>query len=1517
MRLTLFTGFFLLFSVVSNAQTAGDYRSIISGDWSNASRWQRFNGVSWVAAGTAPSSSDNVITIQSAHTITIPNGLSVTADQIVLEGDLIIAVGGTLTIVNGAGADMAIADAAAVLTVNGTLDRKNLTDVSNPFSASNILFNSGSNYYHNYTTTVGDLPLATWDAESNLNVTGFTNTTPITGNSTWDQTLGNLIFNSVGQRSLVNFSGSIKTIKGDLTVLSTGSNVIQFSGAEDMVLSIGDANSNIGGDVVISGTARVTFSTAGTDVINVYGDFNFSSGNTYGTHLNNTGSTVVNLYGDFVMSAGTFGKLRLATAGTTGNTALNIYNDFSLNSGRIDETGSNPSQGNINFVGTGTQHFVNSGTISGYINYYVAPSTTLDVSIYPLTGTAPSAFVLDGTLRVGSLDAQGAIYAGSSVGNLRTPPATRVYNAGSTIIYSGTGPQFMGSGHPTSADITTVVDNASGVTMVNNLVFSGGVLRLQNGTFNLNDLKATFNQPIETINGEFGGSGLSGIIIQGTGDDSWGTLSFEAGKDSLALLTLDRTGTNVSATIAGTLTIAANLNLTNGTLQNNGTLTMADSSVITRYETAFLTGNAPMAGDGPFNLVYKTKSPFGGPYATITTGSELPGGQNDLLYFIVACAQTADAVNLTKNIYVNGNFTLTKGTFSQLGNDITMRGTNWDDNGGSFVPGTGTVIFDSDSTRVYGSANPVLGNIQINAGRKVEFARTFLVHGNIDFQPGSEMGMSTNTMILSGGNSQVISANGATFSNISLAKSGSQGVILTSPLNLTGILQFVSPSVNVNLQSNGNLTLISSSDQDGNYTTATLYRLISGNQVSGSVDVQRYMSGEGKIYRYISSPVATATVAQLQDDFLVQGNFADPSPTQNICGVKASSSTNTLFWYDESAAGPIGQGYTAYPTEGNTAAGSPLEVGRGYAAYIRQCTLPTIIDYQGVVNQGLLNLPVTYTVSDPSADGWNLVGNPYPSTIDWDLTAWTKARISTMIAVTDNGSGMTRYYDAGVTEEIPNGQIASGQGFWVRATAANPVLTIRENVKVTNVAEYYRERPASIPSLTLALSHNNETDYAYVKTVTNALPGLDEYDAPKILNPNFNISTLSADSRGMAINAIEKLGCGDLQLVLQGLNTGVYTVTLNTKGNFSDLNFVLFDAYTGTTQRLVGRSYTFEVNGDVASAATNRLKLSIESGMNTLPKVVSPIAACEESAVVLLENVTEGDSYSIWNSEGREIAKSTKASESKLTILLLADSLSSGANTLTVKHTNGCFENVSVSSFSIVKPEKEMLVIEHQFNCDKRTSTLKAVGSDLNGYRWYETEESSKVIFEGIEFETPVLSKDKTYYVESISSATGCVSDRVPAKTEMVSFDPPKLEVSGMVLTSNYETGNNWFYNGQVIPGEFGSSITMDLPGIYEVKVTKGSCVSMAAFTLDDAQIPGIRVFPNPVIDVLRIQGIDQSVEQIELGSPLGQSISILFKKGQKFEDEFSLRSIPDGLYLLVVTIEDRKYTYRIIKRTK
>src|SRR6266568_344782 len=90
------------------AQTAGDYRSVASGNWNATATWETYDGANWIAASTTPTAANaGVITIQSPHFVT--NSENVSADQVVVAVGSTLVVSNAFTAANGTGTDLDVA----------------------------------------------------------------------------------------------------------------------------------------------------------------------------------------------------------------------------------------------------------------------------------------------------------------------------------------------------------------------------------------------------------------------------------------------------------------------------------------------------------------------------------------------------------------------------------------------------------------------------------------------------------------------------------------------------------------------------------------------------------------------------------------------------------------------------------------------------------------------------------------------------------------------------------------------------------------------------------------------------------------------------------------------------------------------------------------------------------------------------------------------------------------------------------------------------------------------------------------------------------------------------------------------------------------------------------------------------------------------------------------------------------------------------------------------------------------
>ncbi len=239
-----------------------------------------------------------------------------------------------------------------------------------------------------------------------------------------------------------------------------------------------------------------------------------------------------------------------------------------------------------------------------------------------------------------------------------------------------------------------------------------------------------------------------------------------------------------------------------------------------------------------------------------------------------------------------------------------------------------------------------------------------------------------------------------------------------------------------------------------------------GLAVSGTTNVYQYVSSSqtgvnGRNW-YISSPLSAATSSTI-----------------------TTATGNGLVWYDGTSNWP--------------AAGTTMEVMKGYIA--KSPTQNTTINFTGGnLNTGSLSL------SDLPL-GFNLVGNPYVSYVNW-ATA-TKSNVSGSIWYRSKKTGSYQFHTYNViggvgvndgTEIIP-----PMQSFWVKTTNAtnslgfsNAMRSHQDQSVMSNRLKASRINKQQL--VRLRLSNAANSDEAVVYFNANAQSAVDEYDSQKMFN---------------------------------------------------------------------------------------------------------------------------------------------------------------------------------------------------------------------------------------------------------------------------------------------------------------------------------------------------------------------------------------------------------------------------------
>jgi hypothetical protein len=327
--------------------------------------------------------------------------------------------------------------------------------------------------------------------------------------------------------------------------------------------------------------------------------------------------------------------------------------------------------------------------------------------------------------------------------------------------------------------------------------------------------------------------------------------------------------------------------------------------------------------------------------------------------------------------------------------------------------------------------------------------------------------------------------------------------------------------------------------------------------VSGASNVEQYFTS-GRNW-YVSSPVTAAT-----------GN------------VVLGTTGNKLWQYNEANA----DWTTDVP-----ATSTPLNIMNGFVANVVSDGVVTFTG--GVLNTGDQSLTVNRTENGRAKRGFNLVGNPYPSYVNWESATknnllpsmWYRSRNALNSYVFDSYNGEshvgTNLNGFAVTANIP-----PLQAFWVKVSdgQTSGALSFTNAARThKSAADGYLLRSQQAEEqqvLRMDVSNDQNRDQAILVLNAKASNGFDSYDTPKMSNENSSIPEIytMADSEAVAINGLKSLAA-NLELPL-GFKTGEsdnFTFRVSEASNFEAGTLILLkDKWSNTTQDLTdGKTYSF------------------------------------------------------------------------------------------------------------------------------------------------------------------------------------------------------------------------------------------------------------------------------------------------------------------------------------------------------
>jgi hypothetical protein len=680
------------------------------------------------------------------------------------------------------------------------------------------------------------------------------------------------------------------------------------------------------------------------------------------------------------------------------------------------------------------------------------------------------------------------------------------------------------------------------------------------------------------------------------------TVTFNGATPQLITNTTGETFYNLVFTGVGAKTLG-------GPVTTNGDLTIGVGSLLDVTTSNFaLTIGGNWLDNGTFNarLGTVTFNKIGA--QSITNGS---GETFNILSLLGGSTKTLGGnIALTSDLTIAALTTLDAGAGN---NAITIAG-NWT-NSGAFTPRAGTVTFNGSSPQTItntsgetfdflvlsGAGATTLGggisaaaNLTISSGSSLDItASNYPVNIGGNLANNGTFNTQAGTVTFNGTTAQTIGGSTLTnFNNMTL--NNAAGASILGPQNLKGTLTLTTGTFTTSGQI---FTLIS----DAAYT-ANIATIPALGSFAGNISMQRYVQPGNTDWYFLGAPITAAgglTLANWNNYFAMSGFPGSTDPSFPFM---------SEYTYNESVLGINDSGYVSATNSTNA-----ILPGVGWECYVGP--VPITITVAGPPVKGNFSFPVTYTPSSGGIlnDGWNLIANPYPSTIDWNAggTAWTKTNVAGAVYIWNPATSTYSSWVGGVGTNGGSNLLPSSQAFWIQTTGASPVLTLKETAKTTSDQVFFRTRPsANENTLKLIIAGNNYWDETAIRFSDSATIHYDyQFDAKKMYSLNPAVPSLAtvADTFDLSINSMPGLTSGiviPLRALIGNGTSGTYTISRDSILTLSlSTCLILEDQLTGImTDLSTTRSYTFNID-DTTKAPRFLLHIGAPIGKQTFSTV--------------------------------------------------------------------------------------------------------------------------------------------------------------------------------------------------------------------------------------------------------------------------------------------------------------------------
>jgi len=420
-----------------------------------------------------------------------------------------------------------------------------------------------------------------------------------------------------------------------------------------------------------------------------------------------------------------------------------------------------------------------------------------------------------------------------------------------------------------------------------------------------------------------------------------------------------------------------------------------------------------------------------------------------------------------------------------------------------------------------------------------------------------------------------------------------------------------------------------------------------------NTSVEQFLTGsggatpDGRGY-YISSPVQAAASS-----------------------VFTASGGNWLYYHTESAAG---NGYTEI-----TADNAGLSPMKGYVVRVGTSQVYTFVGNNlndaatyTTINAFSEPIDMTRTAAAGTRKGFHLIGNPYPSFLNWNtaIDVATKDASTTNISTTIyyrtvNGSNVHVFDTYNAADNVGTNANGSGavtryippmQAVWVRVDGTDGSTgRLYFNKSMREHQSNAKLRSAEVSdkqSVRLRVSSGSNEDETILLYSPKALDELDAWDSPKMSNNNTSIPEIYtyAGNEKLVINGMtEKALDKELLLGFKTGKAGTFSIKLS-ENNLADGSYILLKDKQLNKEQNLSEVPVYEFYSDIAET-DSRFTLAVSRNATALdadalvPSINVYQSNKNEATVTINGPLKPNSLVSIYNTLGQKIVSSPILSE--------------------------------------------------------------------------------------------------------------------------------------------------------------------------------------------------------------------------------------------------------------------------------